>query len=73
MDVSKNSQNSIHSPRNKDEIIERVEENGRSLKTNIITRKLQYFGHMIRSDRTQKTPIEGKVKEKRQRGRRRRT
>ena len=56
-----------------DEIIKRVKENGRTLKKNIITRKLQYFGHMIRSDRMQKTLIEGKVKEKRQRGRPRRT
>ena len=34
---------------------------------------MQYFGHTIRSDRMQKTLIEGKVKEKRQRGRPRRT
>ena len=56
-----------------DEIIKRFKENGRSLKKNIITRKLQYFGHMIRSDRMQKTLIEGKVNEKRQRERPRRT
>ena len=52
-----------------DEIIKRAKENGRSLKKNIMKRKIQYFGHVIRNDRTQETLIEGKVKERRQRGR----
>ena len=56
-----------------DEIIKRVNENGRSLKKNIMKRKIQYFCHIIRNDRIQKTLIEGKVKESRQKGRPRRT
>ena len=36
-------------------------------------RKAKYFGHMIRHDRMQNTLIEGKVNERRQRGRPRRT
>ena len=35
--------------------------------------KIQYFGHIIRKDRIQTTLIEGKVKERGQRGRPRRT
>ena len=50
-----------------DEIIKRVKENGRSLKKNIMKRKIQYFGHVIRNDRIQKTLIEGKIKQTRQR------
>ena len=51
------------------EIIQRVKESGISLKKNMMKRKIQYFGHIKRNDRIQKTLIEAKVKERRQRGR----
>ena len=55
------------------EIIKRVKGSGRSLKKNIMKGKIQYFGHIIRKDRIQTTLIEGKVKERGQRRRPRRT
>ena len=55
------------------EIIKRVKESGRSLLKNIMKRKIRYFGHIIKNDRIQKTLIEDKVIERRQRGRPRRT
>ena len=55
-----------------EEVLRRVGEKP-SLTKNIIKRKLQYFGHIIRQDSLQKLLIEGKVDRKRGRGRPRRT
>ena len=55
-----------------EEVLRRVGEKP-SLTKNIVKRKLQYFGHIIRQDSLQKFLIEGKVDRKRGRGRPRRT
>ena len=44
----------------------------RALKKDIMKRKAEYFGHIIRKDNIQKMLIEGKVEGKRPRGRPRR-
>ena len=51
------------------EVLKRVNEKGLSLEKNIIMRKTQYFGHLIRKDKMQKSLLEGEVCAKRPRGR----
>ena len=52
-----------------EEVLKRVNEKGLSLEKNIKMRKTQYFGHLERKDRMQKSLLEGKVCAKRPRGR----
>ena len=52
-----------------EEVLKRVNEKGLSLEKNIKMRKTQYFGHLIRKDKMQKSLLEGRVCAKRPRGR----
>ena len=52
-----------------EEVLKRIHEKGLSLEKNIKMRKTQYFGHLIRKDKMQKSLLEGRVCAKRPRGR----
>ena len=52
-----------------EEVLKRVNEKGLSLEKKIKMRKTQYFGHLIRKDKMQKSLLEGRVCAKRPRGR----
>ena len=52
-----------------EEVLKRVNEKGLSLEKNIKMRKAQFFGHLVRKDKMQKSLLEGKTCAKRPRGR----
>ena len=52
-----------------EEVLKRVNEKGLSLEKNIKMRKTQFFGHLVRKDKMQKSLLEGKACAKRPRGR----
>ena len=51
-----------------EELLKRVNENGLSLEKNKKMTKTQYFGHLMRKDKMQKSLMEGKVSAKRPMG-----
>ena len=52
-----------------EEVLKRVNEKGLSLEKTINMRKTQFFGHLVRKDKMQKSLLEGKACAKRPRGR----
>ena len=58
---------SYTSPTTNEEVLKRVNEKGLALEKNMNMRKTQYFGHLIRKNKMQKSLLEGKVCAKRPR------